>query len=74
MFYTKVVDNFFILLMLKLYGHRSDSLEVMLLRSPISESIHIMFKFRRLHCLTKLNLESLLSNYRRVVVLFLIFP
>jgi hypothetical protein len=27
-----------------------------------------------LHCLTKLNIESAISNYRRVVVRFLSFP
>jgi hypothetical protein len=74
MFYTKVVDTFFILLVLKFHGHRSNSLDVMLLTSSISESVHILFRFRRLHCLIKLNLESVLSNYKRVVVCFLSFP
>jgi hypothetical protein len=57
MFYTKVIDNFFILLVLKFDIHRSDSLGVVLLTSPISESVHNLFRFKRLHCLTKLNLE-----------------
>jgi hypothetical protein len=70
MFYTKVVYNFITLLVLKFHGHRSNSLEVMVLTSSISEYIHILFRFRRLYCLTKLSLESVHSNYRRVLVHF----
>jgi hypothetical protein len=73
MSFTKVVDNFFMFRVLKFHGHRSNSLEVMLLTSPISEYIHYMFRFRRLHCLTKLNLETALRNYKDIVVRFLRF-
>jgi hypothetical protein len=72
--YTKVVDNIFILLVLKFHGHESNNLKVMLLTSSISEYVDILFRFRILHFLTKLNLESLLSNYIRVVECFLTFP
>jgi hypothetical protein len=73
MSYRKVVDSFLILLVLKFDGDRSDTLGVVLLTSSISESVHNMFRFRRLHYLTKLSLESVLNNYKEVVVLFLGF-
>jgi hypothetical protein len=41
--YIKVVDNFFILLVLKFHDHRSSSLEVMIFRSPVSESVQILY-------------------------------
>jgi hypothetical protein len=74
MLYTKVVDNFLILLVLKCHGYRFNSLGVMLLTSSIPQFVHNLFRFSRLHCLTKLNLESTLSNYKEVVVHFLRFP
>ena len=74
MLYIKVVDNLFILLVLKFHGHMSSSLEVMIFSSPISESVQIQYMFRKLDCLAKLKWESVLSDYRRILVLFLSFP
>jgi hypothetical protein len=37
--YIKVVDNFFILLVLKFHDYRSCSFEVMIFPSPVSESV-----------------------------------
>jgi hypothetical protein len=45
----------------------------MIFPSPVSESVQILYRFRKLDCLAKLNCESALSNYRRIVVLFLSF-
>jgi hypothetical protein len=73
MSYRKVVDNFLILLVLKFDGHRSDSLGVILLTGLVSEYVQVLSRFKRLYCLTKLNIESVLSNYKEVVVIFLIF-
>jgi hypothetical protein len=53
--YMKAVDNFFILLVLKFHDHRSCSLEVMIFPSPVSESVQILYRFRKLDCLAKLN-------------------
>jgi hypothetical protein len=55
MLYRKVVDNLFILLVLKFHGHMSSSLGVMIFLSPVSESVQIMYMFRKLDCLAKLN-------------------
>jgi hypothetical protein len=73
MLYRKVVDNLFILLVSKFYGHMSSSLGVMIFPSPVSESVQILYRFQKLDYLAKLNCESALSNYRRIVVLYLSF-
>jgi hypothetical protein len=52
--YIKVVDNLFILLVLKFHDYRSCSLEVMIFPSPVSESVQILYRFRKLDCLAKL--------------------
>ena len=72
--YRKVVANLFILLVLKFHNHRTSSLGVMIFSSPVSESVQILYRFRKWPCLPKLNWESVLSNYRRIVLLCLIFP
>jgi hypothetical protein len=46
----------------------------MIFPTPVSESVQILYMFRKLDCLAKLNWESALSNYRRIVVIFLSFP
>jgi hypothetical protein len=74
MLYIKVVDNLLILLMLKFHYHRPNNLKVLLLPSSVSESVQILYRFRKWPCLPKLNLESVLINYKEVVVLFLSFP
>jgi hypothetical protein len=57
--YRKVVDNFIILLVLKLDNHKSDRLEVMLFTNSVTESVQILYRFQRLHCL--LNLVTISS-------------
>jgi hypothetical protein len=53
--YIKLVDNFFILLVLKFHDHRSCSLENMIFLNPVPESVQILYRFRKLDCLPKLN-------------------
>ena len=72
--YRKVVANLFILLVLKFHNHRTSSLGVMIFSSPVSESVPILDRFRKLHFLAKLKWEPVFSNYRRILVLFLSFP
>jgi hypothetical protein len=71
--YIKIMDNFFILLVLKIHGHMSNIFRVEFLVSSMSEYVYYCPDLKDDTCLTKLNLESLISNYRRVVVLFLSF-
>jgi hypothetical protein len=70
--YKKVVDNFIILLVLKFYSHKSDRLEVVLFTNSVTESVQILYRFQKLHCLLKLLLESVLVDYNKVVEAFLI--
>jgi hypothetical protein len=72
MCYRKVVDNFIILLVLKFDSHRSDSLGVMLLTISVTESVQILYRFQKLHCLPKLMLQSVHDRYKKVVDAFLI--
>jgi hypothetical protein len=72
MCYRKVVDNLIILLVLKLDSHRSDRLGVVLFTNSVTESVQILYRFQKLHCLLKLMLESVLVNYKKVVDAFLI--
>jgi hypothetical protein len=70
--HNKVVDNFIILLVLKFDSHRSDSLGVMLVTDSVTESVHFLYRFQKLHCLLKLIFESVLVDYKKVVDSFLI--
>ena len=72
MCYRKVVDNLIILLVLKVYSHRSDSLEVMLFTNSVTESVQILYRFQKLHCLLNLMLQSVHGRYKKVVDAFLI--
>jgi hypothetical protein len=72
MCYRKVVDNFIIFLVLKFDSHKSDRLGVMLFINSVTESVQILYRFQKLHCLLKLILESVLVDYKRVVEAFLI--
>ena len=72
MCYRKVVDNFIILLVLKFDSYRSDSLGIMLFTNSVTESVQILYRFQKLHCLLKLMLESVLVDYKKVVEAFLI--
>jgi hypothetical protein len=72
--YKKVVGAVLILLVLKFHNHRLDSLRVMNFTNWLMCSVHCQNRFRKLYCLTWLNIESLLGNYKSYVVLFLSFP
>jgi hypothetical protein len=67
-----VVDNFIILLVLKFGRLKSDRLGVMLFTNSVPESVQILYRFQKLHCLLKLMLESVLVDYNKVVDAFLI--
>ncbi len=56
--HNKVVDNSIILLVLKFDSHRSDSLGVMLFTNSVTESVHFLYRFQKLHCLLNLVLQS----------------
>jgi hypothetical protein len=61
MCYRKVVDNFIILLVLKFDRHKSDHLGVML----FTESVQILYRFQKLHCLPNLMLRSVHGRYKK---------
>jgi hypothetical protein len=67
-----VVDKFIILLVLKFDSHRSSSLGVMLFTNSVTESVQILYKFQKLHCLLNLMLQSVYGRYNKVVDLFAI--
>ena len=71
---TKVVDNFFILLVLKFYDFRPDGLGVIDFRILLSGFACPLDRFEWLYCLTYLNMESCIGDNSRVVVIFLSFP
>jgi hypothetical protein len=68
--YIKVVDNFIILLVLKFDRHKSDRLGVMLFTNSVTESVQILYRFQKLHCLPKLVLQSVHGHYEKVVGAF----
>jgi hypothetical protein len=70
--YRKVVHNLITLLVLKFDSHKSDRLGVMLFTNSVTESVQILYRFQKLHCLLKLILESVLVDYKKVVDAFLI--
>jgi hypothetical protein len=70
MCYIKVVDNFIILLVLKIDSHNSDRLGVMLFTNSVTESVQILYRFQKLHCLLKLILQSVHGRYKKVVDAF----
>jgi hypothetical protein len=72
MCYRKMVDNFIILLVLKFDSHRSNSLGVMLFTNSVTESVQILYRFQKLHCLLNLMLQSVHGRYKKVVDAFLI--
>jgi hypothetical protein len=53
MCYRKVVDNFIILLVLKFDRHKSDRLVVILFTNSVTESVPVLYRFQKLHCLLK---------------------
>jgi hypothetical protein len=72
MCYRNVVDNFIILLVLKFDRHKSDRLGVMLFTNSVTESVHFLYIFQKLHCLLKLILQSVHGIYKKLVDAFLI--
>jgi hypothetical protein len=68
----KVVDNFIILLVLKFYMHKSDRLGVMLFTNSVTESVQILYRFQKLHCLLNLLSQSVHGLYKKVVDVFVI--
>jgi hypothetical protein len=72
MCYRKVVDNFIILLVLKFGSHKSDRLAVMLFTNSVTESVQILYRFQKLHCLLTLMLQSVHGRYEKVVDVSLI--
>jgi hypothetical protein len=70
--YRRVVENSIILPVLKFDSHRSDSLGVMLFTNSVTESVQILYKFQKLHCLLNLMLQSVHGRYKKVVDAFLI--
>jgi hypothetical protein len=70
--YIEMVDNFIILLVLKIDSHKSDRLGVMLFTNSVTESAQILYRFQKLHCLPNLMLQSVHGRYKKVVYAFLI--
>jgi hypothetical protein len=70
--YRRVVDNSIILLVLKFDSHRSDSLGVVLFTNSVTESVQILYRFQKLHCLLNLMLSPVHGRYKKVVDAFLI--
>ena len=72
MCYRKVIDNFIILLVLKFDSHKSDRLEVVFFANSVTESVQILYRFQKLHCLLNLMLQSVHGRYKKVVDAYLI--
>jgi hypothetical protein len=67
-----VVDNVILSLVLKFDSHKSDHLGVMLFTNSVTESVQILYRLQKLHCLLKLTLQSVHGHYNKVVGAFLI--
>jgi hypothetical protein len=72
MSYSRVVDNIIILLVLKFDSHKPDRLGVMIFTNSVTESVQILYRFQKLHCLLNLMLQSVHGHYKKVVGAFLI--
>jgi hypothetical protein len=70
--YRKVVDNLIILLVLQFDSHKFDRLGVMLFTNSVTESVQILYRFQKLHCLLNLTIQSVHGRYKKVVDVFLI--
>jgi hypothetical protein len=57
---------------LKFDSHRSDSLGVMYFTNSVTESVHFLYRFQKLHCLSNLMLQSVHGRCKKVVDVFLI--
>jgi hypothetical protein len=51
---------------------KSDRLGVMLVTNSVTESVQILYRFQKLHCLPNLMLQSVHGRYKKVVDAFLI--
>jgi hypothetical protein len=72
MSYSRVVDNIIILLVLKFDSHKPDRLGVMIFTNSVTESVQILYRFQKLHCLLNFMLQSVHGHYKKVVGAFLI--
>jgi hypothetical protein len=70
--YRRVVDNIIILLVLKFDSHKPDHLGVMIFTNSVTESVQILYRFQKLHCLLNLMLQSVHGHYKKVVGAFII--
>jgi hypothetical protein len=68
--HKKVLDNFIILLVLKIYRHKSDRLGVMLFTNSVTEYVQLLYRFQRLNCLLTMMLQSVYGRYKKVVDAF----
>jgi hypothetical protein len=68
--YKNVVGAFLILLELQFHNHRPNSLRVMNFTNWLLCYVHCQNRFQKLNCLTWLNIESLLGDYKGYVLLF----
>jgi hypothetical protein len=55
---------------LKFDSHKSDRLGVMLFTNSVTESVQILYRFQKLHCLLNLILQSVHGRYKKVVYVF----
>jgi hypothetical protein len=53
--------------MLKFDRHKSDRLGVMLFTNSVTESVQILYRFQKLHCMLNLLLQSVHGRYNKVV-------
>jgi hypothetical protein len=70
--YRRVVDNIIILLVLKFDRLKSDRLGVTIFTNSVTESVQILYRFQKLHCLLNLMLQSVHGRYKKVVEVFAI--
>jgi hypothetical protein len=61
-----------ILFVLKFDSHKSDHLGVILFANSVTESVQILYRFQKLHCLLILMLQSVHGRYKKVVDAFII--
>jgi hypothetical protein len=61
-----------ILFVLKFDSHKSDHLGVILFANSVTESVQILYRFQKLHCLLMLMLQSVHGRYKKVVDAFII--
>jgi hypothetical protein len=57
---------------LKFDSHKSNRLEVMPFTNSVTESVQILYRFQKLHCLLKLMSQYVHGRYKEVVDAFLI--